>query len=45
MSSFPYLPSISAFHEPIEEFSERKYPKVCNLIKVVYNKRPPKLRY
>ena len=37
-----YRSHISTFHEPIEEFSVGKHPKVCNLITGVYNERSPK---
>ena len=37
--------SISAVHDPIEGFSVGKHPKVCNLLTVVFNKRPPKPKY
>ena len=37
--------AISAFHEPTEGFFVGKHLKVCNLMAVVYKKRPPKPRY
>ena len=37
--------AISAFYEPIEEFSVGKHPKVCNLMAGLYNKRPLNPKY
>ena len=40
-----YRSSISAFHDPIEGFSVGKHPRVCSLLKEIFNKRPPIPRY
>ena len=40
-----YRSSISAFHDPIEGFSVGKHPRVCSLLKGIFNERPPIPRY
>ena len=40
-----YRSSISAYHDPIDGVSVGKHPRVCALLKGVFNKRPPVPRY